>query len=122
MTVTRGFFVAAGIYGAAWLLFARLPDVGDMPAILMLLGALFMLVSGLGYALAARLTGQPPYSVALARVQFWLATVGLVGSVAALNLPPSWSPLLTVGALAVAAASYAFLFNLRQSFKIRPLS
>ncbi len=117
MTVTRGFFIAAGLYGAACLLFARLPDAGALPAILMLLGALFMLVSGLGYALAARLTGRPPYSLALARAQFWLATGGLVGSVEALSRP-DWSPLLTVGALAVAAASYAFLFNLRRTLQI----
>jgi len=46
-----------------------------------LLGWMSMMVYGVGYHILPRFSGRPLYSLSMARAQFWLANIGLVGMV-----------------------------------------
>lgn len=46
-----------------------------------LIGWMSMMIFGIGYHILPRFSGKPLYSPSIARTQFWLANIGLVGMV-----------------------------------------
>lgn len=46
-----------------------------------LLGWMSMMIFGVGYHILPRFSGKPLYSLSMAKAQFWLANIGLVGMI-----------------------------------------
>jgi len=89
-----------------------------------LLGFMTMMVFGVGNHILPRFSGRPLYSQEMARVQFWLANIGLIGMIL------SWSFLGHRRALAYQAflvffgaieaiAILIFVYNIQRT--IRPI-
>ncbi len=73
--VVLGVLIALGVFSGA----AHPGLVTSAHAHVNLLGAVMMLIFGVGYHILPRFSGRPLYSEAIARVQLWLGIAGLAG-------------------------------------------
>ncbi len=90
-----------------------------------LIGWMSMMIFGVGYHILPRFSGKPLFSPSLARVQFWLSNIGLVG------LSFSWAFLyhtqsavyqfsLVFFALLEVIAVYLFVYNIFKTIQAAP--
>jgi cbb3-type cytochrome oxidase subunit 1 len=81
-----------------------------------LVGFVAMMIFGVAYHVMPRFSGNPLHHPRLAVAHFWLANAGLTvlvaGFVARSHVGNRAWPMLLVGGLAVAAGSYAFIYNI----------
>jgi cbb3-type cytochrome oxidase subunit 1 len=88
-----------------------------------LLGWMSMMIYGVGYHILPRFSGRPLYSLSIARAQFWLANIGLIGMIStwplvtrdiALGISKT---LLAIFSLTEALAVFLFIYNIWKTMK-----
>lgn len=89
-----------------------------------LLGWMSMMIFGVGYHILPRFSGRPLYSLSIAKAQFWLANIGLIG------MSISWplisrdiatglsQTLLALFSLIELAAVFFFVYNIWKTMKV----
>lgn len=89
-----------------------------------LLGWMSMMIFGVGYHILPRFSGRPLYSLSIARAQFWLANIGLVGMIFSWpfitrNIAIGFSKtLLALFSLIEAVAVFLFVYNIWKTIKV----